>query len=180
MSGVLWCLNVNRSKTAIADQLAGMAAGSPGWLAGWQSSAASAVDGHGEILALGLAGISVLVGIGVFWRALRLAAVAVGIGLSVVYWVLGQSLGGPFWAGQATDVNAGPVFVLLGLVLVPGGLRRPATGRTPRAGAPKRVDGAPPPPPSAASPAPVESPVRAATANANPRERPAAGPGPSI
>ncbi|MEA2371025.1 MAG: hypothetical protein QOH12_1419 [Solirubrobacteraceae bacterium] len=133
VSAILWCLDVNRSKNAIADQLAGMAAASPRWLAGWQNAAAGAAHGHGELPALGLAAVSLLVGLGVFSRALRLPAVVLGVGLSVAYWILGQSLGGPFWAGDATDVNTAPLFVLLGLVLVPASLRRPVAGARARA-----------------------------------------------
>jgi hypothetical protein len=119
-SAVLWLLNVNRSKNAIHDMLAGMAGGSPHWLASWQDSVAKATQGHGGPLAIALAAISAIVACGVFSTRLRLPIVAIGIVVSLAYWVLGQSLGGPFWAGQATDVNAAPLFILLGIALVPG------------------------------------------------------------
>jgi hypothetical protein len=126
VSAVLWCLDVNRSKNAIHDMLVGMASGSPHWLASVQNSVADATRGHGEPIAIGLAVISLVVALGVFSPALRLPAIAAGIVISLGYWVLGQSLGGPFWVGNATDVNAAPLFVLLGLALVPVGVPRPA------------------------------------------------------
>ncbi len=46
--------------------------------------------------------------------------------ISLGYWVFGQSLGGPFWVGNATDVNAGPLFVLLAVALFPIAQRPPA------------------------------------------------------
>jgi hypothetical protein len=119
MSGLLWLLNVNRSRNAIHDMIAGMASGSPHWLASLQNSVASATAGHGEPIAIALAAISLIVAAGVWLPALRLAVLAAGVVVSLVYWVIGQSLGGPFWAGQATDVNAAPLFVLLAFVLIP-------------------------------------------------------------
>lgn len=53
------------------------------------------------------------------WTRLRWPALAIGVVLSLAYWVLGQSIGGPFWIGNATDVNAGPLFVLLAVTLFP-------------------------------------------------------------
>jgi predicted branched-subunit amino acid permease len=50
------------------------------------------------------------------WRAkefLILAAV-----LNLIYWVVGQGLGGMF-AGGATDPNAGPLFMLLAYAMLP-------------------------------------------------------------
>jgi hypothetical protein len=123
-AAVLWMLNVDRSRSAIHDQLAEMAGASPHWLASVQSSVAHASQGHGVTIATLLALVSVLIALGV-WTRLRTGSLAVGVVLSLVYWVLGQSLGGPFWAGQATDVNTGPLLVLLALTLMP----RPSVAR---------------------------------------------------
>ena len=49
----------------------------------------------------------------------RARTLAVGSALSLAYWVFGQDLGGPFWSEAATDVNAGPLFVLLAVCLFP-------------------------------------------------------------
>ena len=64
--------------------------------------------------------MSAAIGVGVFTHrpAFFLAA---GVAVSVAFWVFGQAFGGVL-TGQATDPNAGPLFVLLALTL----LTRPA------------------------------------------------------
>ncbi len=123
-AAVLWMLNVDRSKGAIHEQIAGMASAAPHWLATTQSSVANASQGDGATIATLLALASVLIALGV-WTRWRPGALALGVVLSLAYWVFGQSLGGPFWAGQATDVNTGPLFVLLAFTLMP----RPSPSR---------------------------------------------------
>lgn len=117
-AGVLWFLHVNNARTAIHDQIAGMASGAPSWLAGAQSSVASSAQGHGVLIAtvLGIASIAIALAV---WtpRPVALGTLALGAALSLAYWIFGQSLGGPFWAGSATDVNAGPLFVLLAVTV---------------------------------------------------------------
>ena len=117
-----------------------MAEASPHWLGKFQNSVGSHTSGHGTTIAIVLAIISVAVAIGV-WTPLRWPALAVGVVLSLAYWVLGQDLGGPFWAEGATDFNAGPLFVLLAVALFPVAQRR-AFSRT-RAGRPRRKSGSP-------------------------------------
>jgi hypothetical protein len=114
----LWLLGVDRAHNAIGDQIAGMASGAPHLLASWESSAAASAMGHGETIAVILASVSVAIAAGI-WTRLRPLALGVGIVLSLAYWVLGQSMGGPFWIGNATDVNSGPLFVLLAVTLMP-------------------------------------------------------------
>jgi hypothetical protein len=118
MSAVLWLLNVNRAKNATHEMIEGMAEVSPHWLAKLQTSVGNHTQGHGATIAVLLAIISLAVAIGV-WTPLRWPTLAVGIVVSLAYWVFGQSLGGPFWIGNATDVNAGPLFVLLAFTLFP-------------------------------------------------------------
>jgi len=115
-AAVLWFLNVNRSKTAIHDQISGMASASPHWLASPLNSVANSSQGHGVAIATLLGIVSIIIAVGV-WTPARPAVLAAGLALSLAYWVFGQSLGGPFWAGQATDVNAGPLFALLALTV---------------------------------------------------------------
>jgi hypothetical protein len=118
MSAGLWLANVNRAKGATQEMINGMAAASPHWLAKFQTSTANHTHGHGTTIAIVLAVVSVAVAVGV-WTPLRWPALALGIVVSLAYWVFGQSLGGPFWAESATDVNAGPLFVLLAVALFP-------------------------------------------------------------
>jgi hypothetical protein len=115
----LWLVNVNRAKEATSEMIKGMAEASPHWRAKLQNSIAHHAQGHGTTIAVVLAIISVAVSLGVWWAPLRWPALALGIFVPLAYWVLGQSLGGPFWIGNATDVNAGPLFVLLGVALFP-------------------------------------------------------------
>jgi len=118
ISAGLWLANVNRAKEATHEMITGMAEASPHWLAKIQDSLAKHTVGHGTTIAVALAAISLAVAIGV-WTPLRWPALAIGIVLSLVYWLYGQDLGGPFWTEGATDFNAGPLFVLLAVALMP-------------------------------------------------------------
>lgn len=118
LSAGLWLVNANRASGATHEMMKGMAEASPHWLAKFQNSVVNHTQGHGTTIAVVLAIISVAVAVGV-WTRLRWPALAVGIVVSLAYWVFGQSLGGPFWIGNATDVNAGPLFVLLAVALFP-------------------------------------------------------------
>ncbi|MGA9874575.1 MAG: hypothetical protein WBQ21_02080 [Solirubrobacteraceae bacterium] len=118
LSAGLWLVNVNRAKGATQEMIKGMAEGSPHWLAKVQMSVANQAHGHGTTIAVVLAIVSLAVAIGV-WTPMRSPALAIGIVISLAYWLLGQSLGGPFWIGNQTDVNAAPLFVLLALTLMP-------------------------------------------------------------
>ncbi|HSZ05882.1 MAG TPA: hypothetical protein VK778_11905 [Solirubrobacteraceae bacterium] len=118
LSAGLWLVNVNRAQDATQEMIKGMAEASPHWLATFQNSIASDAHGHGTAIAVVLAILSVAVAVGV-WTPLRWPALVIGIVLSLAYWVLGQSLGGPFWTEGATDFNAGPLFVLLAFALFP-------------------------------------------------------------
>ncbi len=115
-AAVLWLLHVDRSAGAIHAQIAGMAAVAPHWLATAQSSVAGDAAGHGVAIATVLALASAAIALGV-WTRLWAPALALGATVSLAYWVFGQNLGGPFWAGQATDVNTGPLLVLLALAV---------------------------------------------------------------
>lgn len=114
----LWLVNVNRANGATHDMIKAMAAVSPHWLGTFQSSVAGHTQGQGTTIAVVLALISIAVAVGV-WTPLRWPALAVGIVVSLAYWVLGQDLGGPFWAEGATDFSSGPLFVLLAVALLP-------------------------------------------------------------
>ncbi|HXA54994.1 MAG TPA: hypothetical protein VNV37_08995 [Solirubrobacteraceae bacterium] len=117
-AAALWLLRVDRTKEALKAQISGMADAAPHWLASVQHSLANGLGGDGVTVATVLAIASLLIAAGV-WTRLRPAALVVGAALSLAYWLYGQSLGGPFWIGQATDVNTGPLLVLLAAALVP-------------------------------------------------------------
>lgn len=86
------------------------------WLSSLQDGFADVAKGNGLVIALILAAASAVIGVGVAvnWRPKQLLALAVG--LNVIYWLVGQGLGGIF-AGGATDPNAGPLFILLAFAL---------------------------------------------------------------
>ncbi len=132
LSAGLWLVNVNRAKDATHEMIKAMAEASPHWLAKFQNSVGNHTQGHGTTIAVVLAIISLAVAIGV-WTPLRWPALAVGIVLSLAYWVFGQDLGGPFWAEGATDFNSGPLFVLLAVALFPVAQHATAAGTEPLA-----------------------------------------------
>jgi hypothetical protein len=119
LSAGLWLANVNRAGEATNEMIKGMAEASPHWLAKFQNSINGHTHGHGTTIAVALAIASAVIAIGVWLPAMRWPVLIIGIAISLAYWVLGQDLGGPFWSEGATDVNAGPLFVLLAFALFP-------------------------------------------------------------
>jgi hypothetical protein len=119
LSAGLWLANVNRAGEATHEMIKGMAEASPHWLAKFQDSINGHTHGHGTTIAVALAVVSAAIAVGVWIPALRWPVLILGIVISLAYWVLGQDLGGPFWSEGATDVNAGPLFVLLAVALFP-------------------------------------------------------------
>jgi hypothetical protein len=113
----LWLLAASSAPNATHDALTSIPTGISG-LNSIQSSLATASAGHGLVIALVLAAVSAVIGVGVAagWHPRGLLTVA--IVLNLVYWVIPQGLGGLF-AGGSTDPNAGPLFVLLAAVMVP-------------------------------------------------------------
>jgi hypothetical protein len=115
LAGGLWLLAVNSSANATRTLIDASPSGMS-WLSSVQDGFASVAKGNGLIIALVLAFVSAAIGIAVAanWhpRPFLIAAVV----LNLVYWVVGQGLGGIFQGG-ATDPNAGPLFVLLACVM---------------------------------------------------------------
>jgi hypothetical protein len=111
-----WLLAPNSSANATSSAI--QSAPGAGWLHSLQSSVASAAQGNGLAIALVLALLSVAIGVAVAknWRAMPFLVLA--IVLNVICWVIGQGFGGMFYTNSATDPNAGPLFVLLALVLI--------------------------------------------------------------
>jgi hypothetical protein len=122
-----WLLAPNSSANATTNAI--MSAPGAGWLHSLQTSVASGASGHGLVIALVLAFLSAAIGIGVAanWRPVPLLALA--IVLSLGYWVIGQGFGGIFYTNSATDPNAGPLFILLALVLLSLTPRRSSVSR---------------------------------------------------
>jgi hypothetical protein len=110
-----WLLATNSSTNATSSAI--MSAPGAGLLHSLQSSVASGASGHGLVIAIVLALASAAIGVAVAqnWRPAPFIALA--IVLNLAYWVIGQGFGGIFYTNSATDPNAGPLFVLLALVL---------------------------------------------------------------
>jgi uncharacterized BrkB/YihY/UPF0761 family membrane protein len=85
---------------------------------------ASTLHGNGTVLA----GILLVVEFAIGWLVLRPAtrkfALIAGILLAALFWVVGQNLGTVF-SGQATDLNSGPLLILLALLLWPRSVKWP-------------------------------------------------------
>lgn len=111
-----WLQPANTGADATSNAI--MSAPGSGWLHSLQSSAASGARGHGDAIALVLALVSAAIGVAVAknWRPKPFLALA--IALSIGYWVIGQGFGGVFYTNSATDLNTGPLFVLLALLLL--------------------------------------------------------------
>jgi hypothetical protein len=120
-----WLLPANSGANATANAI--MSAPGAGWLHSLQSSVASGAKGHGAAIAIVLALVSAAIGVAVAnnWRTRPVVAVA--IALNIAYWVIGQGFGGVFYTNSATDLNSGPLFVLLALVLLSFGGVGPRT-----------------------------------------------------
>jgi hypothetical protein len=130
--------SANRTAQGLHDMVAAMAAGEPGWLASADRGAASLLAHRGLAASVVLAVLLAVVAVGVFLPvpAAR-AALVLAVVLALMIWVVGQDFG-TILAGGATDVNSGPLLVLLALAYWPG--RGPAA-----------------PPPAAPSPAGTEA-----------------------
>jgi hypothetical protein len=114
--------------------ITGMEGTNPAWLNSLLRAAASAVAGFGETVSVILAVLLGTVALGVFLPP-RLQRVALGLAilLSLAIWVFGETLGSLF-SNQGTDVNSGPLLILIAAAYWP--LRtRPAVPAEPEEGA---------------------------------------------
>ena len=116
----------SRAAQGLHDMIAGMAAGEPGWLAALDRGAGGALAHHGLAASVALAAVLAVIAAGIFLPA-RGARLAVGLAVlvSLVIWLVGQDLG-QILAGDATDVNSGPLLALIALAYWP---LRPAASR---------------------------------------------------
>jgi hypothetical protein len=115
LMGVLWLLAVNSSANATYSLIKAAPAG-PAWLATLQDDFANATKGHGLIISVVLAAVSITIGLAVAYNWKPKTFLWIAIVLNLVYWVVGQGFGG-ILAGGATDPNAGPLFVLLSVAM---------------------------------------------------------------
>jgi hypothetical protein len=76
--------------------------------------------GDGRWVAMLLAAASATIGLGVLYGWRPRACLATQIALAVLYWILGQGLGGVL-TGRATDVGTAPLMVVIALMVPPAG-----------------------------------------------------------
>jgi hypothetical protein len=122
MWGVLAILSVvgsGRSPQALHDLVAGLRSGEPGWLATIDRSSESLFIHHGTPMAVLLAIICIVVGIGVYLppRFAR-ASVVLAVVVFALIWIAAQNFGG-ILAGGATDPNSGLLVILIALIYWP-------------------------------------------------------------
>ena len=92
---------------------------SPGWLADTSTWFSGVSAAHALTVTFGLAVLELAVGFGwLFDRSRPRTWLGLGIALSLFYWVVFQKLGGIF-TPHATDINLGPLVVLLALAAWP-------------------------------------------------------------
>jgi hypothetical protein len=108
-----------RTAQGLHDLIAGLAGGEPGWLASIDRGVAGALARHGRPASIALAVVLAAIAAGIFLPAPGArVAVALAVAVALVIWVVGQDLG-EVLAGNATDVNSGPLLALIALAYWP-------------------------------------------------------------
>ena len=112
--------SASRTAQGLHDMIAGLAGGEPGWLASVDRGVAGALARHGLPASIALAVVLAAIAAGIFLPAPGArVAVALAVAVALVVWVVGQDLG-EVLAGDATDVNSGPLLALIALAYWPG------------------------------------------------------------
>jgi hypothetical protein len=113
---VLWLLPVNSSAGAVHDAIVSAPSGA-GWLTSLINHAASATAGDGTAIAIVMAIISAAVATMVYRGHYAKTVLGISIALQLVYWFVGQGLGGIF-TGTATDVSTAPLVIVIAALLI--------------------------------------------------------------
>lgn len=114
-SAALWLLPANDSASATHEAITAVPSGA-GWLTSIINSVAKATAGHGTSIAIVMATLSAAIGVSALRNRLAKPALILAIAISTIFWVIGEGFGGVF-TGQATDVNTGPLLILIAVVL---------------------------------------------------------------
>jgi hypothetical protein len=102
----------NRAPGGLASGITGMTGGEPGWLAGLDRWAASAIGTSGPTISILLATAFLVIAGGIFVPALIRPVLIGSAVLSLAMWALGQDFG-EILTGQGTDPGTGPLLLLL-------------------------------------------------------------------
>lgn len=124
----------SRSGAAMRDLVSGTTSGEPSWLSAIGNAAAGTAGRHGLAVSVTLAAALAVVAAGIYApRPAARADVVLAIAVSAVVWVASQGLGGIF-TGMATDLQTGPLLILIAVAYWP--LSSPLPVREP---APERL-----------------------------------------
>jgi hypothetical protein len=112
----LWLLPANRGAQSVHDAVSDASTGIAG-LDAVERFIADGATGHGEVIALAAAALSVGIAAAPLVVGLRRSALILAIAAGGVLWI-GEGFGGLF-TGSATDPNSGPLVILIALLLLP-------------------------------------------------------------
>jgi hypothetical protein len=101
-----------RAPRDLRDTLAGLTTGEPSWVAGIDRAAAAAAGSHGTFIAVLLAALFIFIAAGILFRPTARPALVLAIIAALAFWVAGENFGA-ILTGKATDVNSGPLLILL-------------------------------------------------------------------
>ena len=124
---IIWLFPFNRTANAVTDQMTDTANGEPGWYAHFLNSFGHAFVGAGIWVAVILAALSMVIGLGPLISKRPGPYIGLGIALALLYWVTGEGVG-ELLTFSGTDPNNGPLLALIGLSVLPDGAR--TRGRT--------------------------------------------------
>jgi hypothetical protein len=110
----------------------------PRWILHMNTALSHLAASAGLPLVIAMAVVEASIGVGVLTRHRR-GALSAGIAVSAVYWVIGQQFAG-LLSGSATDIAAGPAYILLALAIWPTGSPADPSRRTGQRLRLRRVD----------------------------------------
>jgi hypothetical protein len=107
----------NRAPSALHDAVAGMETGEPGWIKALDRGLASPLAHHGTEVSIILSVLFGLTALGIFHPVTTKVAVGLAAVLGVAIWMVEDF--GQIFTASATDVNSGPLLILLGACFWP-------------------------------------------------------------
>jgi hypothetical protein len=114
---VLQLLPGRNTNASVSMSLAMNASGAPRWFAAVDNRLSALVPHAGVSIVVDLVVLQAFAGLGVFMaRRARMAALILGVSLSLIYWIAGQDMG-QFWSGLATDPGTAPLIILLAIAV---------------------------------------------------------------
>ncbi len=115
---IIWLFPFNRTANAVTNQMTDTANGEPGWYAHFLNSFGHAFVGAGIWVAVILAALSMVIGLGPLISKRPGSYIGLGIALALLYWVTGEGVG-ELLTFSGTDPNNGPLLALIGLSILP-------------------------------------------------------------